>query len=226
MNPLQNPSIELFGLRVDEPVTMSTDLIVALIAISGYVKLASASNSRHVSLYSYFFLGMGFSTLIAGIVGHGFAYRFGIDGKMYGWVLGIIGTAFAQFAVLYHVKEQLKNKIFDLILFICCVEVVVAMLALFYFKSFIVVEIHAAFALVGVVTALEVINYFATKSRLSLNMVIGVGLTTVAIIFHITKISVSRWYNYMDISHTFMAVAVFIMIKGVLVEQKLNLEEA
>ena len=67
---------------------------------------------------------------------------------------------------------------------------------------------------------------FATKSRLSLNMVIGVGLTTVAIIFHITKISVSRWYNYMDISHTFMAVAVFIMIKGVLVEQKLNLEEA
>ena len=75
-NPLQNPSIELFGVRVDEPVTMSTDIIVALISIIGYFKLVSKNNSVHVKLYSHFFLWMGFSTLIAGIMGHGFLYRF------------------------------------------------------------------------------------------------------------------------------------------------------
>src|ERR1041385_9208428 len=100
MNPLQNPSIELFGLRIDEPVTMTTDLIVALIGIFGYFKIASKNSSLPVKLYSHFFLWMGFSTFIAGIVGHGFLYRFGGDGKMYGWVLGIIGTGFAQFAAV------------------------------------------------------------------------------------------------------------------------------
>lgn len=226
MNPLQNPSIELFGLRVDEPVTMSTDIVVAVIGIMGYIKLASANNSRHVSLYSYFFLGMGFSTLIAGIIGHGFLYRFGADAKMYGWVLGIIGTGFAQFAVLYHVKESLNKTAFSILLFTCYIEVVSAMILLFYFRSFVVVEVHAAFGLVGVVTVLEAINYFATKSKLSLNMVIGVGLTAVAIVFHTTKISISKWFNYMDISHVFLGLAVYIMIKGVLFEQKLNLKTA
>lgn len=226
MNPLQNPSIELFGLRVDEPVTMVTDVMVATIGIIGYLKLASVGNSRHVSLYSYFFLGMGFSTLIAGIVGHGFFYRCGADGKMYGWVFGIIGTGFAQFAVLYHVRESLNKIIFQALLVICWIEVVIAMLILFSFRNFVVVEIHAAFGLVGMVTVLEAINYYKTKSKLSLSMIYGVGLVTIAILFHTTKVSISKWFNYMDISHVLMGLAVYIMIKGVLVEKKLNLEAA
>ncbi len=226
INPLQNPSIELFGVRVDEPVTMSTDIIVALIGIVGYLKLASKNNPKHVKLYSYFFLWMGFSTLIAGIMGHGFLYRFGVDGKMYGWVLGIIGTGFAQFAVVYHAKENLSKMFFSSLLFLCCVEVIAAMMVLFAVRTFVVVEIHAAFGLVGMVTILEAINYFKTRSQLSSNMIIGVGFTVVAIIIHSAKISISKWFNYLDISHVFLGIAVYIMIKGVLSEQKLNLKTA
>ena len=224
INPLQNPSIVVCGLRIDEPVTMSTDIIVALIGIFGYFKITSKSKSLHVKLYSYFFLWMGFSTLIAGIAGHGFLYRFGADGKMYGWVLGIIGTGFSQFAVLYHVKEKLSKMVFSVLLLLCSIEVVAAMIVLFIVRTFVVVEIHAAFGLVGMVTIFEAINYFKTKSQLSSNMIIGVAFIVVAIIFHSTKISISKWFNYMDISHVFLAAAVCIMIKGVLLEQKLNLK--
>jgi len=216
MNPLQNPSIELFGIRIDEPVTMLTDIIVALIGIWGYIKIASKNNPIHVKLYSYFFLGMAFSTLIAGIVGHGFFYKYGVDGKMWGWVFGIIGTGFAQFAALYHVKEQINKNIFNVLLITSYIEAITAMVILFYFKSFVVVELHAAFGLVGMVTVLEAINYFKTRSKLSLNMIIGVCFVCIAITVHISKISISKWFNYLDISHVFLGVAVYIMISGVL----------
>jgi hypothetical protein len=223
-NPLQNPSIEIFGLRIDEPVTMSTDIIVALISIIGYFKIASKNNSAHVKLYSHFFLWMGFSTLIAGIMGHGFLYRFGLHGKMYGWVLGIIGTGFSQFAVVYHVKENLNKTVFSALIFLCWIEVVAAMIILFKVETFVVVEVHAAFGLVGMVTILEAFNYFKTKSKLSSNMIIGVSFTVLAIIIHSAKIGISKWFNHMDISHVFLGIAVCIMIKGVLLEQKLNLK--
>ena len=223
-NPLQNPSIEFFGVRVDEPVTMSTDIIVAMISIIGYFKLVSRNNSVHVKLYSHFFLWMGFSTLIAGIMGHGFLYRFGVDGKMYGWVLGIIGTGFSQFAVIYHAKANISKVAFSSLLILSWMEVVVAMIVLFIIRTFVIVEIHAAFGLVGMVTILESINYFKTKSKLSSNMIIGVSFTVVAIIIHSAKIGISKWFNHMDISHVFLGIAVCIMIKGVLFEQKLNLK--
>lgn len=223
MNPLQNPSIELFGVRIDEPVTMVTDIIVALIGIIGFFKITSTNNSRHVKLYSYFFLWTGLSTLIAGIVGHGFLYKFGYEGKMYGWVLGIIGTGFTQFAVLYHVKENISKMAFSVLLILSWIEVVAAMIVLFIARTFVVVEVHAAFGLVGMVTILESINYFKTRSQLSLCMIIGVSFTAVAIIIHVTKISISKWFNYMDIGHVFLGIAVLIMIKGVLFEKKRNL---
>lgn len=226
INPLQNPSIEICGLRIDEPVTMSTDIIVALIGILGYFKIVSKNNSTHVKLYSHFFLWMGFSTFIAGIVGHGFLYKFDGNGKMYGWVLGIIGTGFSQFAVIYHAKANINKVVFSSLLILSWIEVIAAMIVLFIVRTFVVVEIHAAFGLVGMVTILEAINYFKTRSQLSSNMIIGVGFTVVAIIIHSTRISISKWFNYLDISHVFLGIAVCIMIKGVLSEQKLNLKTA
>ena len=55
-------------------------------------------------------------------------------------------------------------------------------------------------------------------------MIIGVGFTVVAIIIHSTKISISKWFNYLDISHVFLGMAVYVMIKGVLIEKKFNLK--
>ena len=54
-------------------------------------------------------------------------------------------------------------------------------------------------------------------------MIYGVGLAILAIVAHTTKISISKWFNYIDISHVFLGVSLYVMIKGVLFEQKNNL---
>ena len=67
---LQNPSVELFGLRIDEPVTTFTDLLVAIVGIVAYKNTASDNNDRSLSLYRLFFLFTGISTLVAAFLGH------------------------------------------------------------------------------------------------------------------------------------------------------------
>lgn len=222
VNPLQNPSIELFGFRIDEPVTTITDIMVALVGIWGYFKIARAHNLKHVSVYAYFFLGTGISTFIAGILGHALLYRFGYEIKMVGWVLGILGTCFAQFGAVFHAKKYLSESSFKTLLWMCYAEVIIAMAILIVKPSFMVVICHTAFGLILMVTILESINYSKTKSHLSLMMIYGVGLAIAAIIFHTTKISISKWFNYLDISHVFLGLSLYVMIKGVLFEQKNN----
>lgn len=222
INPLQNPSIELFGVRVDEPVTFGTDVIFALVGIIGFFKLANKQNQKHVKLYNYFFLGTGVSALVAGILGHAFMYRFGYEIKIVGWFLGILGTCFAPFAALFHVKENLKPGTFKTLLMLCYAEVLIAIVVLLLAPSFLVVIFHNIYGLLLMVTVLEWKNYFKTRSTLSYMMVLGVGIAVISILFHTTKISISNWFNYMDISHVFMAISLYVMVKGALAEQKNN----
>lgn len=220
---MQNPSIELFGVRVDEPITTGTDIIFALVGIVGFFKLMNKENQKHVSIYNYFFLGTGVSALVAGVLGHAFLYKFGYEIKIVGWVAGILGTSFAQFGALFHVRKNINANVFKTLLWLCYAEVIIAMIILTLSPSFFVVIFHNIFGLLLMVTILEWRNYIKTHSELSKMMVIGVGIAVIAIIFHTTKISISNWFNYMDISHVFMATSLYVMIKGVRVEQKNNL---
>jgi hypothetical protein len=223
MNPYQNPSIELFGLRIDEPVTAGTDIIVALMLIIGFLKINTKNNQKHVKFYSYSFLVTGIAMIISALVSHAFLYHFGYEAKIYGWIITIIGASFAQFGVLYHVKGIFRPSTNKFLLYFAMTEITAALVLIFFIRSFVFVEVHSAIAMVGMVVVLEWMNYSRTGSKLSLAMVKGVIWATGAVIGHALKINISKWFNYMDLGHVFVAIGFVIMIKGVLNEQKLNL---
>jgi uncharacterized membrane protein len=219
MVPFQNPSIELFGVRVDEPVTSGTDIIVALIGIFAYFK-TKGNSLRHVNYYRYFFLFIALSTFCAAFIGHAFNYRFGgIAAKVPGWILGIIGIGFSQFAVLYHTRSWLTSSAFKGLAILNSIEILLVTILIFIIPTFVIVEIHSAFGLVIMVCVLEGINYSKTKSILSRNMLIGVGLAVLAVASHIAKLAPSVWFNHLDVSHVFMMIGLYVMYKGVRHEQ-------
>lgn len=222
MNLWQNPSIELFGLRIDEPITTLTDLIVAAVGFIGYYKTISHENTRQISLYRYFFLLTAISTLIAAFVGHAFGYHFGTEKRMIGWVIGIGGVAFAQFAVLYNTRNSIGKTLFRALFFFNVAELATTVVMFIIYRSFIIVEIHSAFGLVLMVSVLEAVHYAKTKSHLSRNMMAGVGLAIAAVICHIAELAFGIWFNHLDLSHLLMATALYVMYKGILSEQKLN----
>ena len=79
---LAQPSIYFLGLRIDEPVTTVTDLIVSAVCFYAFYQLhrIPLKNKVHWNL-KYYFLSMGMATLIGGVIGHGFLYLFSFAWK-------------------------------------------------------------------------------------------------------------------------------------------------
>lgn len=214
MTPFQNPTIHIGDLRIDEPITTLTDLLFIGVCFFAFFKTTHISRDTGLNLYRWFFLLTGASTLVAALIGHAFLYYFGAEAKIYGWVTGIFGTSFAQFAALYHVRKTIGESLFKGLLILCIIEVVAAFVLIFVVWSFVIVEVHSAFGLVLIVTILENIHYKKTKSQLSLFMMYGVSVAVIAVLCHVFKLAASVWFNHADLSHIFMALSMYLMYKG------------
>ena len=220
--PFQNPDIYINTLRVQEPVTVATDIMVAIVCLIVYVKTKGLSKQHFSKLYRYFFLVTALSTLVSAVIGHAFLYQFGFNAKIWGWMLGIVSITFAQFASLYHVKPALSLKAFNRGWWFNFIETVIAYLLLFFFFSFTVVEVYSAIGLLLIVVPLEWMYYKKTNSVLSKYMIIGIGIAVLSIICHVLKLAYSVWFNHMDLAHIIMALSVCIMGIGVKRELKIN----
>lgn len=215
MVPFQNPSVYIGGLRIDEPVTTLTDFLFAGICLFAYFNTREHGHLKGPNLYRWFFLGTGVSTLISAVIGHAFLYRFGFGAKIIGWEANVLGASMAQFAAIYHTKNSISEHSFKRLLIFNYLEVPLAVILTAVIFSFVVVEIHTAYGLLGMVTVLEMRHYKKTGSVLSRNMLIGVGIAVLAVLVHIFKLACSVWFNHMDLSHIIMCIAMYVMYRGV-----------
>jgi hypothetical protein len=215
MVPFQNPSVYIGGLRIDEPVTTLTDFLFAAVCLFAYFNTKEHSHLKGPNLYRWFFLGTGISAIISALMGHAFLYRFGFGAKIIGWEANVLGASVAQFAAIYHTRRSISETSFRRLLLTNYVEVILALALTAVIFSFIVVEIHTAYGLLGMVTVLEIIHYRKTGSVLSRNMLIGVGIAVLAVLVHIFKLAISVWFNHLDLSHIIMCIAMYVMYRGV-----------
>lgn len=222
MIPYQNPTIYLGNLRIDETITVLTDLIVVCVCVFAFFKTSSATSTKSVNLYRWFLLVTGLSTLVSAIIGHAFLYAFSFNAKIFGWITGITSVIFAQFAAILHTKSLFKPSTVNLLMIINALEIILAFFLLFYFNSFVVVEIHSAIGLILTVSILEYAYYQQSKSVLSKHMLLGIGVAVLAIVCHITKLAISVWFNHMDLSHIIIAIAIYVMYLGIKKELKIN----
>jgi hypothetical protein len=215
MTPFQNPTIYIGELRIDEPITTLTDVVFCIVCFFAFFKTKYLAQNKAIYFYRWFFLLTGVSTLVAAIIGHAFLYYFGKDAKIYGWVLGIFGVSFAQFAALFHTRQSINRTFFNLLMIVCSLEIVLSFVLVFMVWSFVIIELHTAFSLVMIVTILEYIHYKKTTSQLSLYMMYGVGVAILAVLCHLLKIAFSIWFNHIDLSHLFMALSMYLMYKAI-----------
>lgn len=215
MVPFQNPSVYIGGLRIDEPVTTLTDFLFAAVCLFAYFNTKEHSHLKGPNLYRWFFLGTGISAIISALMGHAFLYRFGFGAKIIGWEANVLGASVAQFAAIYHTRRSISETSFSRLLLTNYVEVILALVLTAVIFSFIVVEIHTAYGLLGMVTVLEIIHYRKTGSVLSRNMLVGVGIAVLAVLVHIFKLAISVWFNHLDLSHIIMCIAMYVMYRGV-----------
>ena len=214
MIPFQNPTIYIGGLRIDEPVTTLTDFLFAGVCIYAFLNTKEQKPFIGPNLYRWFFLATGISTIISAVIGHAFLYHFGFGAKIVGWEANVLGASIAPFAAIHHTRSSITETTFKRLLIINYIEVALALILTAYFFTFIVVEVHSAYSLLAMVMVLEICHYKKTKSVLSKQMLIGIGIAVLAVLVHIFKLAASVWFNHMDLSHIIMCISLYTMYRG------------
>lgn len=208
-------SIELFGLRVDEPMVTLTDLLVSFLCFLFFYKMHKTPTKRLSFIYfKYYFLVMGMATTFGGLVGHAFFYEFGKGWKLLGWVISMLAIVLIERAAIEHTDIILKKKYLKVLRVVNIIEFSIFLGLIFYTLDFFYVQLHSGYGLMFIVFTIEFLLYLKTKNEASKYMMAGIGFAALSALTFSTEFSLHPWMNYLAISHIWMALAAIFMYLG------------
>ncbi|HEY9115904.1 MAG TPA: hypothetical protein VIN10_14490, partial [Bacteroidales bacterium] len=160
------PSIELFGIQINEPVTTATDLAITAVCWFAFYKLNKIPKQNNIHTYlKYYFLSMGLATAIGGLIGHGFFYLFSFEWKLPGWLTSMISIALVERAAILYARKLVPKKVGDVFAWLNIIELITFVTLTFTTLNFFFVEAHAAYGLLIVVFSFSLVVYLKTKSK-------------------------------------------------------------
>jgi len=201
-------TINLLGIRIDEPIVTLTDLLVSVLCFIYAYKIHKSRKTEKTFLYfKIYFFTMGIATFLGGIIGHAFLYLFSFYWKLPGWLMSMISIMFLERAAIEHTRIWLNSTIvrvlgvINILEFLTFVTLTITSLDFFY------VEFHSGYGLMFVVLSLEGFLFLKTKNTAGKYMLAGVGFAALAAVFFMTKTSPHFWFDYLCVSHVLMAIA-------------------
>jgi len=209
------PSIEILGIRINEPVTTATDLVITAVCWFAFYKLNKIPKQNNIHTYlKYYFLSMGLATAIGGLIGHGFFYLFSFEWKLPGWLTSMISIALVERAAILYARRLVPKKVGDVFAWLNIIELITFVTLTFTTLNFFFVEAHAAYGLLIVVFSFSLVVYLKTKSKGSRFFLIAVAFSAVGALIFMNKLGISIWFNHFDISHIFLAFSAWFFYKG------------
>ncbi|MDW5290291.1 DUF6962 family protein [Formosa sp. PL04] len=209
------PSIELFGLVLHEPVTALTDVLVSIICLVAYIKLnALPQQSQIQGLFKYYFLSMSLATFLGGVLGHAFMPYLPFYMKLPGWITSMLSIALIERALIQYSRQWIDPKIGAFFSKLNIIELVVFLILSLVTLNFQFVLIHAAYGMGIVVTGFTGFVYLKEKSTGSKQILYAMIFSTIGAIFFVFRIGLNTWFNHVDISHVFMMIASVLIYKG------------
>ena len=192
-----------------------TSILVASFCFYAWVRLGKIPlPGDALRLFRVFFLLLGFSTFIGGIVGHAFMHLFPLIFKTPGWALGMIAVAAIEQASIVRARSFLGARGVQVLTWLNSAQLIVALSFVFATLWFPAVEIHSAIGFLLVVAPLEAKMYLNNRSAASRFMLSGILLLVGAVAIHILKLSVDVWFCYFDIAHLMMCAAIWMFMRG------------
>lgn len=213
---MEQPSLFPFGIRIDEPITTLTDVLVALVCFVAFYRLKKVQvKGRLYLLLRGYFLCMGIATFIGGIIGHGFLYAFSPAWKFPGWATSMIAINLIERAMITYSKPLLQPRWVRFYSWFNILELVVFAALAFTTLDFIFVQIHSAYGLMLFVLGFSIFNQRKRRSKAGSGYFIGaVAVAVLASFFFMSGIGISRWFNNVDISHICLAISAALFYLG------------
>lgn len=211
-----NPSIFPFGIRIDEPVSTLTDVLVSLVCLYAWNDLRKQpGNNRVVAMFTWFFGLMAIATFIGGVIGHAFLYALSFPWKLPGWLISMMSINLLERAVIRYSDPQMKPVFSKFFSRFNILELLVFAGLAFGTLNFEFVEVHSAYGIMVVVFGFALYNYFrGDHGPVVMNLMAGVLFALLAAVIFTMRLSISQWFNYIDISHVLMAMTAWFFYKA------------
>ncbi|MFN0274880.1 MAG: DUF6962 family protein [Chitinophagales bacterium] len=221
---VDDTSIEIFNLKIQEPVTTLTDFLITVCCWYIFFRARKEVEKNHITeLYLYFIFMMGLATLFGGVFGHALCYKLGVGFRLPGWIMSMVAVMLCERAAIMHTKKVMPAKVGKFFANANIVELILLITITCITLNFFFVEFHAFYGLLVVTGSFELYNYKKTKAASSKWILYSVAFSSVAAVAHIWKLSPHPWFNYLDLAHSIMCVSVFILYNGV---RKITAEES
>lgn len=212
---VEQPSIYLGSLLVEQPVTTLTNIVVAGYCFYVFARLRPFKSAHSsYSLWRSYFMLMGWSTLLGGIITHGFMYAFEDVWKLPGWYFSMMASSILAYLVLRFNKNIIATRLWNIMLVVLVLEsMAVAYLTAWDIK-FLYVAIHSGFAMLIYVLGISIYAYrTGVKRSLHLQLMLSVLVTGLASVFFAAEWGVSKWFNHVDMSHIFIYLGIYFLYR-------------
>lgn len=212
---MEQPPIEVFGVKILEPVTSATDLLVAAVCFFAYYQLSRQDRqAKSLRYMRYYFLTLGIATTVAAFMAHAFLYVLGPAWKFPGWILSMISISWLERSSIAHSSPLMNKGSAHTVSKANYLELFVLIGLTIITAKFIFVEIHSAFGLLIVATPLHYLAWKKEKDLGSKYILFAVGFAAVAAAFFASKWGFSKWFNHSDIAHVFLAISAYFTYLG------------
>mgnify|MGYP000653791259 CR=1 FL=1 len=211
------PSISPLGIRIDEPITTLTDLMVSGICFYAFIQISKREKNKALVYFQWYFLTMGVATAFGGIIGHAFLYALGFAWKLPGWLISMISITVLERAMIEYSKPLLKGRWHQFFGYFNLIELATFAFLSYYYLNFQFVEIHSGYGLIVFVLAFSIFNFIKREKhdrQVAKNFIVAVGFAALGGLVFMTKSGISPWLNHNDISHLFLCGAAWFFYVG------------
>lgn len=214
-SPSGQPSIELFGVEIMEPMITFTDLWITAVCVFAYFKLRKLNRKGRVhKLIRGYFGIMAIATFLGGILGHALQDVVGLSWKLPGWLISMLAVMAIERASIIH-AQPIINKRFGKILEVAnVVELLTFAIIAFSTLNFFYIQVHSAYGLGLVVLPIHFYVFWRSGNEGSRIFYLTVIFATLAAFFYTSEIGLHRWFTHLDIAHTVMAVSLYFFYRG------------
>jgi hypothetical protein len=213
---MEQPSIFLWGIEIQEPVTSLTDILVGVACVYAYIlHTRQGRKEKAFRYFRWFFITTGVATILAGILGHALFYASGIWLKAPGWIISMLGVMFIERGSIAHASPLLNPKLEKFFKAINVVELLTFMTLTFYFMDFRFVQLHTFYGLVVVVFAFEAYILYKTSQKPIRWLLASILSMVCCAVVYIAEWSIHPFFNHADLAHVFMLISVILAYKGI-----------
>lgn len=215
LNIIKQPDIHLLGLRIQDPMTTLTDVLVTAVCFFAYWKLNKSNlQGKTINYIKYYFVLIGIATLLGGLIGHAFQHIIPQNFKLLGWITSMFAVMFIERSAIEYAVNLIPKKVHNVLLKMNIIELVIVLLSTIYTFSFKLVELHAFYGFIIVVLSIHLYIYYHTKNKGSMYFFMGIAVLVIALLAFNYPIVPHVWFNHADLSHVLMAISSYLFLKG------------